>query len=258
MANNIAKKNGKIVKAHLKIDTGMGRHGFLYSEGEKIVKCLKMLNNIEIEGMFSHFSLAFADNTKWTNIQFERFLKVVECLKKNKIEIKCLHICNTSAFLRFRHMHLNAARIGAGFVGRISIIEKHGLIPVGKLEAEVSEIKELPKGYNIGYGNLYKTKKNTKIAITQVGYIDGIGMECKEQLYKILPKLRIVYNSIKNIVRNKNLTVEINGEKCNVLGQIAMCNIIIDITGKDIKVGDKVKFNVKPLYIDRNIRREFI
>ena len=37
-----------------------------------------------------------------------------------------------------------------------------------------------------------------------------------------------------------------------------MCNIIIDITGKDIKVGDKVKFNVKPLYIDRNIRREFI
>ena len=53
MANNIAKKNGKIVKAHLKIDTGMGRHGFLYSEGEKIVKCLKMLNNIEIEGMFS-------------------------------------------------------------------------------------------------------------------------------------------------------------------------------------------------------------
>ena len=55
----IAKEKNTQVKVHLKIDTGFGRHGFLYTEPEKIVENVKKWTNIKIEGTFSHFSLSF-------------------------------------------------------------------------------------------------------------------------------------------------------------------------------------------------------
>ncbi|HOV34083.1 MAG TPA: hypothetical protein PLX23_12060, partial [Candidatus Hydrogenedens sp.] len=44
-------------------------------EPEKIVESIKGLKNIEIEGTFSHFSLAFYKKDKYTKIQFDRFIK---------------------------------------------------------------------------------------------------------------------------------------------------------------------------------------
>ena len=69
-AEEIAEKKNKKIKAHLKIDTGFGRYGFSYNEKEEIIKILKDIKNIEIEGTFSHFSLAFYEKKKifWRTI----------------------------------------------------------------------------------------------------------------------------------------------------------------------------------------------
>ncbi|MBQ5777637.1 MAG: alanine racemase, partial [Oscillospiraceae bacterium] len=74
-ANGIAFSKNKIAKVHIKIDTGMGRYGFIYSQKEELIKSLKKIRNIRIEGTFSHFSCSYF-NEKYTRQQFENFLEI--------------------------------------------------------------------------------------------------------------------------------------------------------------------------------------
>ena len=68
----------KKARVHLKIDTGFGRYGFIYNEKEKMVENIKQWNNIQIEGTFSHFSLAFFGNGKEAQEQFSRLCSSIE------------------------------------------------------------------------------------------------------------------------------------------------------------------------------------
>ena len=158
----------KIIRAHIKIDTGFGRYGFLYNDIKTIIDTIKELSDIKIEGIYSHFSLAYYKNDKWTIKQFNRFIDVIETLKLNDINIGTFHICNSPGFLNYPNMHLNGARIGSAFLGRVDSENNVGLKKIGQLKTNITEIKTVPKGYNIGYLNSYKTKRETNIAIIQV------------------------------------------------------------------------------------------
>lgn len=262
MAKRVAKSKQKKVQAHIKIDTGFGRYGFCYNEKEQILEALKDLENIQIEGTFSHFSLAFYEKNEYTEEQFKRFIDVVEYLKQNKIETGILHICNSSAFLKFKHMRLNAVRIGSAFLGRISIPNIYGLKKIAYLKSNVSEIKELQKGYNIGYSNAFTTKNKTKVAIIPCGYADGFNVREQRDMFRKRDKLRYIVRDIKDSFKDKSLYVEIKTNskeytKCKVLGRVGMYHITVDITEKDVKIGDEVKLNVSPIFIQNTIRREY-
>lgn len=254
----IAQKLNKKVEAHLKIDTGFGRYGFCYNNEEEILENIKTWKNINITGTFSHFSMAFYEKNDYTKAQFNRFMDVIEFLKENKINTGMLHICNSSAFLKFKEMSLNAVRVGSAFLGRIAIPNIYGLKKIAYLKAKVAEIKTLPKGYNVGYSNSYTTKKETTIAILPVGYADGYNVNVERDMFRKRDKLRYIIRDIKDSMKDKNLYITINGQKCRVLGRIGMFHISVDVTGKNVKVNDEAILNIRPMYVDSTIRREYI
>ena len=260
-ADVVKSLGDKNIRAHIKIDTGFGRYGFIYSDIVTIVDCIKdleNLSNISIEGIYSHFSNAYYKNNKWTNTQFNRFIDVIESLKLNDISIKTMHICNSPAFINYPNMHLNGARIGSAFVGRVVNANEVGLKKIGILKTNITEIKTVPKGYNIGYLNSYKTKKETKIAIIQVGYMDGFNITVRNDMFRFVDKLRVLSHSIKAFFNKDSFTVKIYNKKYNIIGKVGMYHIAIDINGTDIKVNDEVYIDVNPLDVNAKIRREYI
>ena len=247
----------KKIKAHIKIDTGFGRYGFVYDNREEMVETLKKLQkekNIEIQGTFTHFSNAYYDE-KYTKQQFQRFINCIEVLKMNNINTGMLHVCNSSAFIKFPEMHLNAVRVGSAFVGKLAFQNNIGLKKVAKLESQVAEIKEVPKGFNIGYSNAYRTKKKTKVAIIPCGYINGVDIQVGRDMFRPVDKFRYIVRDIKDAFKKQNHIVNINGQNCEILGRIGTFHVTVDITGKNIKIGDKATFEVNTTLVNSNVER---
>lgn len=80
MVEKIAQEQKLEAKAHIKIDTGFGRYGFLYSNLGDILESFQMCDALKIKGTYTHFASPL--NEKFTEQQFYRFLDVVKYLKQ--------------------------------------------------------------------------------------------------------------------------------------------------------------------------------
>lgn len=252
----ISKKLNKKVKAYIKFDTGFGRYGFLENQIEEVVEFEKKVKNIEIEGHFSHFSNSFS-NEEYTKMQFDKYCRMISILELNGVNPGIKHICNSSASIKYKNMHLDAVRIGSAFIGRLPFNNNLNLNKIGYIESKVSEIKELPKGHTIGYSNIYKTKRNVKIAIIPAGTIDGINRTSMKDMNRLIDKIRYLVNDIKYLLKDNKNYIEISNKKYEVLGPYGNGQIICDITNSEIKTGDIVKIQVNPINIDGKIEREY-
>lgn len=255
LAKELAKKYDEKIEVQLKIDTGFGRYGFLYNQIEDILEVFKLNKMVYISGMYTHFSKPIDE--KWTKKQFERFLEVVKKVKKAGYNPGMLHTCESTAFFKYRYMYLNAVRIGSAFQGR-TLVKNTGLKKIGTFKTTISEIKNVPKGYNISYSNEFKTKKNTKIAIVPVGYMDGLNRKNLRDSFSFKDNILSILIEIKKLFKDNSLKATINGKKYSIIGRLGMYHAIIDITGSDIKENDEVILDIAPLQTNENVKREYI
>lgn len=247
--DKVSKDLGVKTKCHLKIDTGMGRYGFMPSQVEEAIKCYD-LENLEFTGAYTHFSSAF-HNSELTKVQLEMFKDTMEQIKKAGKDVGILHASNSPALLNVEGVALDSVRIGSAFTGRVITKNKTKLNRIGSLEAEVIEIKTVPKGYAIGYNGLYKTKRETKIAIVPIGHYDGFGLTKEKEI----ADLHSVLSQLKKYLKKQQMYVRINGRMYSVIGEIGLSHTAVDITDSDVKIGDTASVDISPLMVNPRIKR---
>ena len=251
--SSLAAQRGVVAEAHVKIDTGMGRYGFLPEELEKILSVYRYNDHIAVSGIYTHFHTAFG-KSKITFAQADLFRGVVRSITEAGVEPGACHCCNSHAFLRWQDLHMAGARIGSAILGRV--MTRSNLRKVGYCEATVDEVRWLPAGHSTCYGAAWKAKKPTRIAIIPVGWYHGFTNEYGRDIFRFRDCLRELLGAVKRMIFKKKIYVNINGKKCPVLGHVGMLHTVVDVTKISVSRGDKVTLDIKPTQI-RGMEIEF-
>ena len=244
--NEVAGEMGCVAEAHIKLDTGMGRYGFLPTELDKVVAIHQKMPNLAISGTYTHFSCAYSSE-KRTRAQYEAFLSAVAKLRDAGCSVGELHCANSSALLKYPEMKCDSVRVGSAFLGRLSVPDPLGLEKIGFCEATVEELRHLPKGWGVGYGAGFITRRVSTVAVLGVGYYHGFSLEKGRDLFRFSDVMLGIASLCKALVTRKKLYVNINRRRCPVLGHVGMLHICVDVTGLDVKLGDTAKIEINPL-----------
>ncbi len=90
-------ENGKDVKVHIEIGTGMGRTGI---NSKRVIEYYESLKpNIKVEGIYTHLSSADSD-FEYTQKQLKSFEEAVNLLKE-RVDLKYIHSHASNAILNF-------------------------------------------------------------------------------------------------------------------------------------------------------------
>lgn len=186
---------GVKVRVHVKVDTGMTRVGFPYTDAtaERTLREIEeifRLPHIETEGIFTHFAVSDEEaGEAFTRRQFADFTDAVEQLARRGVTFKLRHCCNSAAVMRFPEMHLDMVRPGLILYGLMPspfLGEKLSLRPVMALKTKISMVKTVEAGKAISYGCTYTTEKERRIATVPIGYADGYSRKLSNRGYMLV------------------------------------------------------------------------
>jgi alanine racemase len=218
--NAAAREAGGKLHAHVKIDTGMGRFGTLANGAVSFFRHTTKLTHLDIEGVYTHYSTS-DDDPAWLAEQTRVFRDTLAPLRAAGFTFKYVHAANSAATLRGGDYHFNGVRVGLAMYGyspsdQVALPE--GNSPVMTWKTLVSQVKTLPAGHPVGYGNTYRAHGEERIAILPVGYADG---------FRRAP--------------NRQSHVLVHGAYAPVIGRVSMDKTIINVSAiPDVSIGDEV------------------
>ena len=211
-------------KVHLEVDTGMGRLGVPFDQAPAFLEELKQFQNLEMEGIFSHFASADEldeGGRAYSKLQAERLESVVLEARRLGFAPRYVHVANSAGILAMELPFCNLVRPGIILYGGLPSGDFAGKVaskPVMRLKSTVAMLKWVEPGTCISYGRRYQAEKRSLIASVPVGYADGY---CR---------------SLTNVGE-----VLIRGGRARVAGTVCMDWIMLDVTGIDgVTVGDEV------------------
>ena len=206
-----ALKLNKNAKIHIKIDTGMHRIGLLPQEAIGEIEKIVELPNIEVEGIYTHFSTADEEDKSQTKMQYNNFKWVLNKLEELGIQIPIKHVSNSATILDLPEYKLDMVRPGIILYGLYpsDFVNKDllNLKPAMTLKTYISHIKTLEEGEGVSYGRKFITTRRSKIATLPLGYADGFS--------------RLLSGRARVLVK---------GKRVPVVGNICMDQLMIDVT----------------------------
>ncbi len=217
-----ALRQGKVLPVHIAVDTGMSRIGLSDDESglaqaEEIAAC----RGLALEGIFTHFARADEKDKQNALNAAKRFTDFIEALAQKGIHPAIRHCSNSAGILEIPEVQLDMVRAGITIYGIYPSDEMdreaNRLFPAMELISHVSFVKKIPEGTSVSYGGTFTADRDMEVATIPVGYGDGYprslsGRGC----------------------------VLIRGRRCPILGRVCMDQFMVDVTGMDVKRGERV------------------
>ena len=214
-----AARAGKLV-VHIKLDSGMGRLGALCEDALALCHVVRAHDAFQLEGVYTHFSAADSDAAH-TALQLSRFNDALKQLRDAGFQFRFVHAANSAASFTCPGSRFNLVRpglllygldpLGAGLAGA-------GLKPVMRWTTRIAQVKTLPPGWPVGYGNSYRTRGRETIAVLPVGYADGLRRSPKTWREVLL-----------------------RGRRAPLIGRVSMEKTVINVSHiPDARMGDEV------------------
>jgi alanine racemase len=205
-----ARVQGKKAKAHLKVDTGMGRLGVAPDEVIPFLEALAACHHLEVQGLISHLSMADMADKTYTHRQISEFEELLAAARLKGWELPLSHIANSAALLEVQEAHFSLVRPGIMLYGSPPAPDRPApvdLKPVMSLKSQVIQLKRLPPGASISYGGTYVTRDWCDLAVVPVGYCNGYS--------------RLMSNKGEVLIR---------GRRAPIRGRVCMNLIMVEVT----------------------------
>jgi alanine racemase len=230
-----ARKASTRVNVHVKVDTGMGRIGILPEDILPFVRKIRRFQNLNLKGIFSHFSSADDADKTFARKQMEIFNSLVREIEAAGIHLPQKHIANSAAILDLPESYLDLVRPGImiyGLYPSLHVSRSLKLRPAMTLRTKISYVKWLPAGTPVSYGCTFFTQKETRVATLPVGYADGYS----------------------RLLSNQG-TVLIKGQRAPLIGRVCMDMCLVDASRiRNVRAGDEVILFGEELSVDEVAR----
>ena len=215
------------VRVHLKLDTGMSRLGFFAYDHPEILDQLKIvagLENLLIEGVFTHFPVADSLNPSdeaFTRKQFHRFMEMISAMNACGIQPEIRHCCNSGGTILYPEYALDMVRPGIATYGvhpSAELAHRIELKPVMSLHSTIFQIRDYEPDISVSYGRAYTTSRRERIAVVGIGYADGLSRSFSGKI-----------------------SFRLHGKTVPQVGRICMDMCMVDISNvPEARVGDTI------------------
>ncbi|RDY25663.1 alanine racemase [Romboutsia weinsteinii] len=216
--NDIANELKKKAIIHIKIDTGFNRLGFkIEKDIVSVIKEIYNMDNIYVEGIFSHLALKDKDSDQ---LQYEKFKNLINLIYEENIKIPIKHISDSIGMVAYNNFSMDMVRVGASIYGYNSRKSSLDLKAAMTFKSKLIQVKEIKKGEGVSYDYSFIAPKDMILGTIPCGYSDGI----------------------PRTLSNKGF-VNIDGKRANIVGKMCMDQCMVDLSNiKNAQEGMEVIF----------------
>jgi len=222
-----ARRYGRPIEFHLKVDSGLGRLGLPLDRVEAFVEHYRELEGLQLKGLFTHLASAEDLVASQTDEQAQHFATALEQLRRLQVEPEWVHVSNSAALLAGRNFPENLVRVGALLYGCcMPLVVPPGqelpkvpeFEPILTFKSRIVYMKDVPSGTPLGYSAAFYTCRPSRIATVPVGYADGLSHALSNRGYAI-----------------------VRGRRARIIGSISMDLSLLDVTDiSGTNIGDEV------------------
>lgn len=210
-----ARRQGKIAKVQICLDTGLARVGVPYKKAFSFIEKVADIPELKIEGIFT----SLTEDEDYNPVQINRIKVIGETARKKGIDVGLLHAASSADIDQFPYTYLDMVRPGNCLVGLEHERQTNmNIKPVMSFKTRVIYVKRMSAGETLSYKRAYKLTRDSVIATLPCGHSDGYPA----------------------VVANK-ADVLIQGRRFPLVGPITCNHMMVDVTGfDDVDVGDEV------------------